>query len=159
MTQQTELPPPSLFRSFWLGGFEGASQKLCSGERVDMLRVTQHDRQLVEDYRLLRSQRIGGARESLRWHQIDRGGCYDFTSLAAVLEAARVTGIQLVISLCHYGFPDDLDVLSPAFVDRFARYCRAVARFVAGQTDDVPFYNPINEISFLSWAAGDVGFI
>jgi hypothetical protein len=25
--------------------------------------------------------------------------------------------------------------------------------------DDVPFYTPINEISFLAWAAGDVGYI
>jgi len=44
-------------------------------------------------------------------------------------------------------------------VDRFARYCTALARYIDEHTDRVPFYTPINEISFLAWAAGDVGYI
>jgi hypothetical protein len=47
-----------------------------------------------------------------------------------------------------------VDLLSTAFVDRFARFCGAVARFMSERTDEVPFYAPINEISFLSWAIG-----
>jgi hypothetical protein len=65
--------------------------------------------------------------------------------------------VQVIWTLCHYGWPDDLDVFSAAWVDRFARYCGAVARIVADHTDQVPLYSPINEISFLCWAAGDVG--
>ena len=59
--------------------------------------------------------------------------------------------------LLHYGWPDDLDVFAPQFVDRFARYAREAARVVAEQSDDVPCYTLINEISFLAWAAGDCG--
>ena len=61
--------------------------------------------------------------------------------------------------LLHYGSPDDLDVFSPRFVDRFTRYCTALARFIHNYTDRVPFFTPINEISFLAWAAGHVGYI
>jgi beta-glucosidase/6-phospho-beta-glucosidase/beta-galactosidase len=43
-------------------------------------------------------------------------------------------------------------------VDRFARYCGAVARHIRAQSDEVPLYTPVNEISFFSWAAGEVGW-
>ena len=55
--------------------------------------------------------------------------------------------------------PDDVDIFAPSFVDRFARYCAALARYIDDHTDRVPFYTPINEISFLAWAAGDVGYM
>jgi beta-glucosidase/6-phospho-beta-glucosidase/beta-galactosidase len=74
-----------------------------------------------------------------------------------MLQAALAEEVQVIWTLCHYGWPDDLDVFSAAWVDRFARYCGAVARIVADHTDQVPLYSPINEISFLCWAAGDVG--
>jgi hypothetical protein len=35
----------------------------------------------------------------------------------------------------------------------------ALAQFIHDHTDRIPFYTPINEISFLSWAAGHVGYI
>ena len=76
-----------------------------------------------------------------------------------MLAAADTQGIQVLWTLCHYGWPADVDVFAPAFVDRFARYCRATATFIRNQTDAVPFYTPINEISFLAWAAGQVGYI
>jgi beta-glucosidase/6-phospho-beta-glucosidase/beta-galactosidase len=44
-------------------------------------------------------------------------------------------------------------VLSAAFVDRFARFSAAVARFFRDRSGAVPYYTPINEISFLAWAA------
>lgn len=64
----------------------------------------------------------------------------------------------MIWTLCHYGWPDDLDLFSSAFVDRFARYAGAVARWVRDASDDVPLYVPINEISFLAFAAGQVGW-
>jgi hypothetical protein len=65
--------------------------------------------------------------------------------------------MQIIWTLCHYGWPDDLDIFSSAFVARFARYCAATARFIARHSDRIPFYAPFNEISFLAFAAGQIG--
>ena len=74
------------------------------------------------------------------------------------VRAARANGVQVIWDLLHYGWPGDLDIFAPAFVDRFAGFCRAVARYMRAQSDDVPFYTPINELSFFAWAAGEVGW-
>lgn len=148
-----------LFRSFWMGGFESACHTNRAGQCLDMLATTQHDLQAEADYALLRQISIRTARDGVRWPQIERGGRYDFASLAPMADAARRQGVQIIWTLCHYGWPDDLDLFSAAFVDRFARFCGATAAFLAEYTDGVPLYTPINEISFLAWAAGDVGYI
>jgi beta-glucosidase/6-phospho-beta-glucosidase/beta-galactosidase len=119
-----------------------------------MQAVTQHDVRAREDYRLLKEFGITTARDAVRWHLIDRGGRYDFSSFLPMLQAARAEGIQVIWDLCHYGWPSDVSLLSAAFVDRFARYSRAVARVIADSGDAVPFYTPINEISFMSFAIG-----
>lgn len=154
------MAPPRLFRSFWLAGFEGACHINRKGQRLDMLAATQHDAQADEDYALLRRVGIAAARDGLRWHLIDCGsGRYDFSSVAPMAAAAQRHGVQIIWTLCHYGWPDDLDVFSAAFVDRFARFCGAAARFLAEYTDGVPFYTPVNEISFLAWAIGHQGMM
>ena len=149
----------SLFDSFFLAGFESACHINRDGLRLNMLEVTQHDRQVSTDYALLRSVNIRTVRDGTCWPLIDRGGKYDFASLVPMLEAARQHDMQVIWNVLHYGCPDDVDLLSPKFVDRFARYCTALARFIHNYTDRVPFYIPVNEISFLAWAAGDVGYI
>ncbi|MBC8075251.1 MAG: beta-glucosidase [Chloroflexales bacterium] len=148
-----------LFRSLWLGGFESACHINRSGARLDMLASTQHDLRAAEDYRLLRTQGIAAARDGVRWPLIDRGGRYDFASLAPQVQAAAEAGVDVIWTLCHYGWPDDIDLFSPAFVSRFARFCAATARFIKEHGRGVPAYSPINEISFFAWAAGDVGYI
>jgi beta-glucosidase/6-phospho-beta-glucosidase/beta-galactosidase len=127
--------------------------------RVDLICATQHDRRVAEDYAALGPWHIRTVREGMRWHLIDRQGRYDFTSVRPMLEAAEKHGIEVLWNLCHYGWPDDLELMSPAFVERFAGYCGAAARYVAAFTDAVPFYCPVNEISFFAWAAGEVGYI
>ncbi|MBA2627154.1 MAG: beta-glucosidase [Gemmatimonadales bacterium] len=150
----------SPFRSFWMGGFESACHINGAGQRLDMICATQHDVRADEDYALLRSVGIRTAREGLRWHLIDRGrGQYDFSSARPVVDAAERRGIQVVWNLCHYGWPDDVNLFEPAFIRRFARYAAATARLVRDSSDDVPIYSPINEISFFAWAAGEVGYI
>ena len=149
----------SLFDSFFLAGFESACHINRAGRRLNMLEVTQHDRQVSSDYELLRDFNIRTVRDGMCWPLVERGGRFDFSSLLPTLEAARQNHIQVIWNVFHYGYPDDLDIFSPAFVDRFARYCAALARFIHDHTDRVPFYTPINEISFLAWAAGDVGYI
>jgi beta-glucosidase/6-phospho-beta-glucosidase/beta-galactosidase len=108
---------------------------------------------------LLKSFNIQTIRDGTCWPLIERAGVYDFSSLAAMLEAANQHGMQVLWNVLHYGCPDGVDIFAPSFVDRFARYCTALARYINDHTDQIPFYTPINEISFLAWAAGDVGYI
>jgi polysaccharide biosynthesis protein PelF len=76
-----------------------------------------------------------------------------------MLRAARNNGIQVIWDLCHYGWPDDIDIFAPEFVHRFARFAGEFTRLVASETDGAPYFVPVNEISFFSWAAGEVGYM
>lgn len=148
-----------LFRSFWIGGFESASHINQSGVRIDMVSATQHDELVDEDYARLGEWDIRTVREGARWHLIETARGWDFSSLEAAVRAAQKYRMQVIWALCHYGWPDDLDILAPGFVDRFARYCAMVARFIADHTEGIHFYTPVNEISFLAWAAGEKAYI
>ena len=74
-----------------------------------------------------------------------------------MLRAARQTGMQVIWDLCHYGWPDHLDIWSPAFPERFAHFSRETALVIADVSGTAPFLCPVNEISFWSWAGGEVG--
>ncbi|HEY8195678.1 MAG TPA: hypothetical protein VIG04_01770 [Gemmatimonadales bacterium] len=148
-----------MFRSYWMGGFESSCQINSRGLRLDLIAATQHDRLIDEDYARLREMGMMTAREGMRWHLVDRGRRMDFSSVRPVVEAAERHGIQLLWNLCHYGWPEDVNLYTSGFVERFARYCGAAARFISDHTDAVPVYVPINEISFFAWAAGEVGYM
>ena len=124
-----------------------------------MPQATQHDLQVSSDYELLQRFNIRTVRDGVCWPFMERAGRFDFSSVVPMLEAANQHQIQVIWTVFHYGYPDDLNIFSPAFVDRFARYCKALAHFIDDYMEGVPFYTPINEISFLAWAAGDVGYI
>lgn len=149
----------SLFDSFFLAGFESACHINRSGRRLNMLQCTQHDCQVSSDYELLRSFNIRTVRDGTCWPLIERAGTFDFSSLAPMVEAANRQHMQVIWNVLHYGCPNDIDIFSPSFVNRFVRYCTALAHYIDDHTDRIPFYTPINEISFLAWAAGDVGYI
>ncbi|HEX9940674.1 MAG TPA: beta-glucosidase [Thermoanaerobaculia bacterium] len=141
-------------------GFECSCHCRSDGKRLDVIAATQHDRLAAEDYARVRRIGIETVRDGARWHRIERSpGRYDFSSLLPMVEAARDAGMQVIWDLCHYGWPDGLDVFQPEFVDRFAEFARAVARLIAAETDEPPWYAPINEISFWAWAGGDVAYI
>lgn len=152
-------PLSRLCRSFWIAGFESACHVNSRGVRLDLVAATQHDREVEADYHRIAELGFLTAREGMRWHLIDRGGAYDFGSVLPMLRAAGRAGIQVIWALFHYGWPEDVELLSPAFVRRFARYCGAAARVVAGETDEPPLYIPMNEISYVAWAAGEKGYI
>ena len=146
-------PGKRLFRSFWIAGFECSCHINAAGVRLDMIAALQHDCLAAEDYRRLRQVGIATARDCIRWHLVDRGGRYEWSSWLPMLEAARDEKVQVIWDLCHYGWPDDLDIFSPAFIDRFARFAKEAARLHREHTGEPAFYAPINEISFFTWAA------
>ncbi|TWI52789.1 beta-glucosidase/6-phospho-beta-glucosidase/beta-galactosidase [Pseudomonas duriflava] len=149
---------PGTFNSFFLGGFECSTHRRFDGRRLDLIAATRHDRFAKTDYARLRSSGIQAARDGVRWHLIEtRPGIYDWSSLLPQVQAAREEGVQIIWDLCHYGWPDDIDIWSPAFVDRFARFTSAVAAFMRNEGIEVPFYCPVNEISYWAWAGGDAG--
>ena len=152
---QTAVRPGGsrLFRSFWMAGFECSCQVNSAGERLDMAAALQHDVCAAEDYRRIRELGMNTARDGLRWHRIDRRGRYDWSSWLPMLEAARDSGIQVIWDLCHYGWPDDVDILSRDFPDRFAAYAAAAARVHLERTGEPGLWTPVNEISFFTWAA------
>lgn len=118
-----------------------------------MIAALEHDQCCAEDYRMLREMGILAARDGLRWHLIDRGGAFDWSSWLPMLEAAQKENIQVIWDLFHYGWPDGLDIFSSDFVDRFARFSAAAARVLRQHSSEIAFYSPMNEISFFTWAA------
>ncbi|MEZ0167098.1 beta-glucosidase [Microvirga sp. TS319] len=94
----------------------------------------------------------------MRWHLIETmPGCYDWSSFLPMLRAAEAIETRIIWDLCHYGYPDHLDIWSPVFIDRFARFASAVARLTKEESRHVPVYCPVNEISFWAWAGGEMG--
>src|SRR5215210_5387727 len=78
----------SLFRSFWIGGFESACHINRSGVRIDMVSATQHDELVDEDYLRLVDWGIHTVREGARWHLIETPRGFDYSSLRPTIEAA-----------------------------------------------------------------------
>lgn len=146
-----------MFRSFYLAGFECATGYNMHGEWIDQVAATQHDRHVDEDYGRLAEVDLHAVREAIRWPLVDRGGSYDFTSVDPFIDAAAHRHFDVIWDLFHYGYPDGLDPFSSQFVDRFAAYCKAVAKHVCARTPGPHFFTPINEPSYFSWAAGDAG--
>jgi beta-glucosidase/6-phospho-beta-glucosidase/beta-galactosidase len=154
------LAPSTLFRSLLMGGFECSSHRRQDRRRLDLLASTGHDRHCARDYAALAGHGIRTVRDGLRWHLIERvPGRYDWSSFLPMLQAARDTGTEVIWDLCHYGWPDGLNIWAPGFVDRFAAFAAAAARLVRDETDAVPTYVPVNEISYWAWAGGSLGYI
>ncbi len=152
---------PGLFRSFFQGGFESSSHRRAHDRRrVDMIAASYHDRFAREDYAALGLHGIRTVRDGLRWHLIEpEPGRFDWRSLQAQLAAAKATSTQVIWDILHYGWPDDLDIWRPEFVERFTRFAVEAARVIAAETDGAPFYAPVNEISFFAWGGGDAGYL
>ena len=145
---------PELFDSFFMGGFECSTHRRHDGRRLDLIESTGHGKFFAEDFRTMTGHGIRTVRDGLRWHLIEpTPGHFDWSSFLPMLHASRAAGVQPIWDLCHYGWPDDLDFFSGAFVDRFARFSGEAARIQLERTGAPGFYSPVNEISFFSWAA------
>jgi hypothetical protein len=145
-----------LFESFYLAGFECSDHKLEGGRRLDLLASTQHDVFARADYMRARAAGLRACRDGISWVRCEpRPGQYDFSSWYSRLRAAA-DHVEVIWDLMHFGWPDHVDVFSPRFPASFARYAREVARFHYDHSDARPMFTLINEMSFLSWAGGDV---
>lgn len=161
---QTQLPfsspgvtEPALFEGVFLGGFECSSQLREDGRRLDLLASTQHDVFAEADYARLKSVRMTACRDGVSWVKSEpRPGVFDFSGVLPRLVAARELGVRVSWDLMHFGWPDGLDVFGPHFPDRLARYAAAFARLHAEECDEPPVISPVNEMSYLAWAGGDV---
>jgi hypothetical protein len=165
-TRAAAVDPPSfanagdLFDSFFIGGLECATHRRRDGRRLDLIAATSHDVNAARDYRMLAEHGLRTVRDGLRWHLIETApGYFDWSSFLPMLRAARATGTQVIWDLAHWGWPDGLSIWTPAFIDRFAGFAKAAAQIVRDETEAVPFYVPVNEISFWAWAGGTTGFV
>lgn len=150
----------SLFKSFFLGGFECSTHYGPDRKRRDLLATTQHDRFAARDYSRLQNYGIFTVREGVRWYRIETmPGHYRFGDMLNIIHAAEETDMQVIWNLLHFGYPDDIDPLRPAFVKRFAAFARAFIHVLKNETESVPFITPINEISFLAFQGGQIGNI
>jgi beta-glucosidase/6-phospho-beta-glucosidase/beta-galactosidase len=84
---------------------------------------------------------------------------YDWSSVLPMIRASESTGTQIIWDLCHYGWPDDVDVFRADFVKRFSAFARSFASLVFNESNGTPYFAPMNEISFLAWGAGEVGYL
>lgn len=158
--EQRPVPKPRVFRGFFQGGFECSTHRRGDGQRLDVIAAVGHDVHCETDYTALAKRGLLTVRDGLRWHAIETTpGHYDWTSFVPMVRAARRSGTQVIWDLLHYGWPDDINPWRPEFVDRFARFAGAAARVVCMETDEPPFYCPVNEMSFLSWGGGEVGYL
>lgn len=149
---------PSVFASFFQGGFECSMHRLDTGRRLDLIAATRHDSLAALDYEAMLSHGLRTVRDGLRWHLIENdAGEYDWSSFLPMLRCARESGVEVIWDLCHYGWPDAIDIWHPRFVERFARFAGATARLVRDEGIESPFYCPVNEISYWAWAGGDMG--
>lgn len=147
----------SPFRSFMQGGFECSCHRMPDGRRLDLLESTGHARWADRDYAAMAHHGLRTVRDGMRWHHIGRTpGRYDWSSLLPMVRAARAQGTQVIWDLCHYGWPEWLDIWTPRFVDEFGRFAAAAAALIRDEVPDVPLYCPVNEISYWAWAGGDM---
>lgn len=147
-----------IFQSFLMGGFECSTHRRYDGRRLDLIESTRHAEFAEADYERLVRAGMKTARDGMRWHLIERSPfVYDFSSLENQVRAMRNTGIEIIWDFFHYGYPDDLDIFSVEFVERFARFSAATAEFLQRNTEGRLLICPVNEISFFSWIAGEVG--
>lgn len=146
------------FKSFLMGGFECSTHRDHRGRRLDLIESTQHDLFAEADYARMVEHGMLTARDGVRWHLIEREPFkYDFASLESQIAAAQKTGIEIIWDYFHYGFPDDIDIFSPAFEERFTAFTAAVTRYLVENLGPGLAICPVNEISFFSWIAGDKG--
>jgi hypothetical protein len=122
--------------------------------------ATRHDVLTRSDYDLLLRHGISTVREGARWHLIEQTPRrYNFSTLDPIFSAAADAGIEVLLDLMHFGWPDHLDVFGDSFIPAFEEYVFELLYYLKCNGIPQRFFTCINEISFLTWGAGDEGFV
>jgi hypothetical protein len=151
----------ALFPGFFLGGFECSCHRLEDGRRLDLTAATRHDELADQDYARARDAGLTACRDGVSWVRSEpTRGRHDFRSALPILRAAERHQLRVIWDLMHFGWPDDVDIFSPRFPGRLAQHAGAFARWLSNESDQSadrpPMITPVNEMSFLAWAGGDV---
>ena len=159
-TESTANVKQAIFPTYFMAGFECSTFIWKDRKRKDYVSLTGHDHHLEKDYECVMDLGIGVVREAIRWPFVDKGGGkYDWSAVNPAMDAMERCHITPIWDLCHYGFPDGYDPFSGESLDRFLDYCRAAAEHVATRTHAPRFFTPMNEITFFSAAASDMGWM
>ncbi|MGK3123399.1 beta-glucosidase [Candidatus Pantoea formicae] len=160
MTKQSPHHHPHLFRSFFQGSFPCSTACRSGGRRIDMVISSGHDMLLEKDYAALAQEGLLTARDGARWHLIEATpNEYDWRSFLPMIHAAARHDMQIIWELAHFGYPEHLDIWRTSFIDHFERFARAMAQLMRDEGVQHPFFTPINQISFWSWAGADVSWL
>lgn len=144
-----ELP----FNSFWIADFQDAD-RAGFARPGDGARAAER---VARDYRAAAAAGIRTVREAISWRRVERPGGFDFASVRERAEAASRHGIRIVWTLCRGDWPDDVDLWSAAFADRFCAYAHAAAQAARRHDTAPPIYVPFEEISFLGFCVAETG--
>lgn len=129
--------------------------RLDTGRRVDAIAASAHEATCADAYAGLALCGIRTTREALRWHLIQpQRGHFDWTSALAQIRAARQSSTQVIWDLAHFGLPDWVDPWASSFPEIFGDFAEAAARFICRESDIMPMWSPINEISYWAYASG-----
>jgi hypothetical protein len=149
-----ELDP--LFRTFFQAGFECSCHRNCFGQRLNLLESSQHNKFALRDFQLVKTFGMETIRTAICWPFIEETpGEYDFASVDKLLDASDEAGVELLIDLLHFGWPDHIDVFAPSFPEKFAAFALEFTHFLKRRGVRNNLLAPVNEVSFLSWAGGD----
>jgi beta-glucosidase/6-phospho-beta-glucosidase/beta-galactosidase len=146
------------FDTFFIAGYECADHINASGERVNLLKETEHDLRVEEDYYLLTELGIGTVREGICWSEVEKLPYqYDFSEVLNRIKKGNKQGIQQIWDIMHFGCPADIYPTHPHFEKRFVALCEAFVTFYHQNCNKKLHVVPINEISFHAWFAGERG--
>jgi beta-glucosidase/6-phospho-beta-glucosidase/beta-galactosidase len=146
-------------QSFIGAGFECTYALVHTGQKLDLLASTEHDRYCREDYRMIQEFGIKAVREGLAWSLIDKGNNeYDFTRFEQMMKIGKEENIQQIWDLNHFDYPAYLDPFSTQFVTQFAEYAKRAIQILRIYNSGTIYITPLNEISFSAWNGGDVGW-
>ena len=148
------------YKSFWMGGFEGADHINAREQTLDMVTDSGHLAAVESHYSKLAKLGILTVRESIGWRTVKPTllHTYDWTRVRVRAEAARKHGLQIIWTFMHYGTPTGVNLLDDTFLDDFFTYARDAAK-VLREYDKAPVFNLINEISFLAWATSQTDYM
>jgi beta-glucosidase/6-phospho-beta-glucosidase/beta-galactosidase len=103
-----------VFRSFWMGGYEGADHVNSHGVPLQIQLSNGHAQCYELDYAAAARIGLRTVRESVGWRSSTRSnGKLDLPRLQRMADAAERQGVQVILTLHHYGLPPGMEFDAP----------------------------------------------